>query len=369
MNDYDDSYDDEDDYDDDDGYNEEASRAYTKFLVEKEERDRPLKEAPLTEEILSVYNFYYFGLENLEGNYIEDYGKTNENINLETSEWAVNDLFSTGKPLPGIDPRTGAYGPVIASIAFTLAGNEYSKMGEHEKAIANFTKAIELNPRNIQAYLDRGVARCQLGDHEHAAYEDLWDAVDLNPLILAKKNEQSRALLEKIEDKSIHDLTLILAESLNARGAAFFKAKCFDDAFKDFDEAIKYAPDKYQLYIHRGAVNSKFWHYEEAVADYTEALRLRPDFAPAYSYRANAYIDLDKYQEAIADYDKMFSMVPGSAGEYINRALCYARLHDKPRAVKDAETAMRMDPSNKEIIRCRDGIYREMEEYEKATPT
>jgi len=367
MNDYDDddSYDDDEDYDDD-GYDEEASRAYTQFLVEKTERDRPLKEAPLTEKILSAYNFYCFDLETLEGNYIEEYGKTNDDIDLESSEWAVNDLFNTGKPLPGIDPRKGAYGPVIASIAFTLAGNEYTKMGEHEKAIANFTKAIEINPRNIQAYLDRGVARCCIGDHEHAAYEDLWDAVDLNPLTLAKENKQNRALLEKVEQRSIHDFTLILAESLNARGAAFFKAKCFDEAFNDFDEAIKYAPDKYQLYLHRGAVNRVFWHYEEAVADYTEALRLKPDFAPAYSYRANAYIDLDKYHEAIADYDKMLSMVPGSAGEYINRALCYARLHDKPRAVKDAETAMQMEPFNKEIIRCRNGIYREMEEYEKS---
>jgi len=373
MNDYDDddSYDeyDDDEYDDDDeddGYDEEASRAYIQFLVEKEERDRPLKEAPLTEELLSMYTFYCFDFENLEGNYIEEYGKTNENIDLESSEWAINDLYTTGKPLPGIDPRTGVYGPVIASIAFTLAGNEYTKMGEHEKALANFTKAIEINPRNIQAYMDRGVARCSLGDYEHAAYEDLWDAVDLNPLKLAKKNEQSRAILEKIEGRGIHELTLILAESLNARGAAFFKAKCFDEAFNDFDEAIKYAPDKYQLYIHRGAVNRVFWQYEEAVADYTEALRLKPDLALAYSYRANAYIDLDKYQEAIADYDKMFSMVPGSAGEYINRALCYARLHDKPRAVKDAEIAMQMDPSNREIIRCRNGIYREMKEYEKS---
>ena len=367
MNDYDDYDDDEED--DDEGYDEEASRAYIKFLQKKEEQDKPLKEAPLTEEILSAYNFYYFDLENLEGNYIEEYGKTGNTIDLESSEWAVNDLYNTGKPLPGIDPRTGVYGPIIASIAFTLAGNEYAKLGDHEKAIANFTKAIELNPRNIQAYLDRGVARCYLGDHKHAAYEDLWDAVDLNPLKLANKNEQSRALLEKVEQKSIHDLTLILAESLNARGAAFFKAKDFDDAFSDFDEAIKYAPDKYQLYIHRGAVNAEFWHYEEAAADYTEALRLRPDFALAYSYRAHVYIDLDKYHEAIADYDKKFSMVPGSASEYISRALCYARLHDKPRAVKDAEIAMQMEPFNKEVIRCRNGIYREMEEYEKTITT
>ncbi|MCL2231703.1 MAG: tetratricopeptide repeat protein [Treponema sp.] len=364
MNDYNFDYDDSCDEDEHNGYDDEASQVYIKFLEEKEKRDKPLKEAPLTEKIIAAYNFYHFELEHLEGNYIEEYGKTGDNIDLESSEWALNDLYNTGKPLPGIDPRTGAYGPVIASIAFTHAGNEYSKLGEYEKAIDNFSKAIEINPRNIQAYLDRGVTRCLLGDYEHAALEDLWDSIDLNPLRLAKKNEQSRAFLKNLEYSGIHDLTLILAESLNARGAAYFKAKYYDEAFNDFDEAIKYTPNKYQLYIHRGAVNSEFWHYEEAVADYTEALRLQPDFALAYSYRANAYIDMDKYEEAIADYDKKFSMVPGSACEYINRALCYARLHDKPRAIRDAETALSLEPSNQEVIDCRDGIFREMEEYE-----
>ena len=354
------------DYDDEEYYDAEAAQAYIRFLMEKEERDRPLKEAVLTEEVLENYAFYYFDLENLEGNYIEEYGKTNNELNLESSPWAINDLFKTGKTLPGIDPRTGAYGTVIAAMGFTIAGNSYADMEEYEKAIANYTKALEINPRSIQAYLGRGVARCQLGDTEHAAYEDLWDAVDLNPLKLAEKNKQSRALLRKLDTESLQELKVCLVEALNARGTAFFKADMPNEAFEDFNEAIKHDPNNYKLYIHRGAVNRVFWHYEEAVADHTKALRLKPGLAIVHTYRAGAYIELEKYREAIADYDKKFSMVPGTAFEYINRALCYSRLHDKPNAVRDAETAIQMAPSDAEVIRCRDGIYREMEEHEKA---
>ena len=311
-------------------YDAEADQSYSKFLGEKE--DRLLKEAVLTEEILRACSFYLFDLENLEGNYIEDYDKTSKEIDLASSQWAVNDLVKTGKPLPGIDPRTGVYGPVIASMGFTHAGNDYSDIDECEKAIANFTKAIELNPWNTQAYLGRGVVRCHLEDFEQAAYEDLREAVDLNPIKLAENNKQSRAVLKMLDAESMHDLMLCLIESLNARGIAFLKAGMPDKALESLNEAIKYAPDNYDLYVHR----------------------------------ASAYTKLKKYQEAIADYDKKLSVEPGSAVEYINRAFCYSKLYDKQHAFEDAEIAVQLDPSNKDVRRCRDNIYRELEKYEKA---
>ena len=356
-------------YDDnhEDTCNAEASLAFIRLLAEKEERNRPLREVTLTEDILRMYNFYLFDLENLEGSYIEGYGKINNEIDLESSSWAVNDLFTTGKTLPGIDPRTGVYGPVIASMGFTHAGNEYTEREEYEKAIANYTKAIEINPRNIQAFLGRGVARFHhIGEPKYAAIEDLWDAVDMNPLRIAEKNKQSRAVLKLLDNESMQDLRLCLAESLTACGAAFLNAGMLDEALENFSEAIKYDPGNYELYIHRGAVHKLFGCHEEAAADHTQALCLEPDFAPAYAYRASAYIGLRKYREAIADYNKKLSMSPGTAYDYINRALCFSKLLDKPRAVADAEMALRMDPSNREILRCRDNIYREMERRAKA---
>jgi len=41
-------------------------------------------------------------------------------------------------------------------------------------------------------------------------------------------------------------------------------------------------------------------------------------------------------------------------------------LNDKQNAVKNAEKAIEMDPYDDEILRVRDGIYSEMEEYERA---
>ena len=353
-------------YDEECEDDDDEARAYIRFLAEKEERDRPLKEAILTDDILRTYHFDYFDLENLEGNYIEEYGKTNNEIDLTKSLWAINDLFATGKPLPGIDPRTGVYGPVIASIGFTIAGNDYAEMDDYESAMANYTKAIELNPRNIQALLNRGTTRCHLGEYKQAAYEDLRDAVDLNPLRLAEKNKQNRSILKQLSDESMHHLKLCLIESLHSRGIAFLKAELFDEAFDDFSEAIKYDPDNSQLYIHRALVNKEFSQYEEALADFAEALRLNPDDPLAYTHRAGVYTRMEKYHTAIEDYDKKMSLEPGSAVEYINRAFCYSKIHNESCALKDAEIAIQMDPGNREIRLCLDNIHRELKKHDKA---
>ena len=178
----------------------EQEKTYTQYLVEKELKDKPLKEAPLTKELLMSYSQCPLKLEKLEGSFIEDYGKVDKEIDLEQSEWARNDLLTSFKPLPGIDPRTGAYGHDFASIGFSCAGEAYLMIGEHDKAIANYSKAIELNPRNIVALYGRGMARYSKGEYQQAALEDLWDAIDLNPIKLAEKNKQTRAVVAMLND-------------------------------------------------------------------------------------------------------------------------------------------------------------------------
>ena len=51
---------------------------------------------------------------------------------------------------------------------------------EYDRAISDFTRAIELEPRNPFAYKNRGVARNLRGDVE-GAIEDYTQAIDLNP--------------------------------------------------------------------------------------------------------------------------------------------------------------------------------------------
>lgn len=60
-------------------------------------------------------------------------------------------------------------------------GNAYGSTWEYEKAIDDFSRAIEINPGFAQAYLDRGVLYWRELDHPRRAIIDLTTAFNLNP--------------------------------------------------------------------------------------------------------------------------------------------------------------------------------------------
>ena len=53
-------------------------------------------------------------------------------------------------------------------------------MGQHEAALADYDKAIDLKPDYADAYSNRGVAKAALGQHDNAL-DDYDRAIDLKP--------------------------------------------------------------------------------------------------------------------------------------------------------------------------------------------
>jgi len=64
--------------------------------------------------------------------------------------------------------------------AYDNRGNTYSDLKEYQKAIADYTKAIDINPRYAKAYYNRGNAYYDLKKYQRAiAY--YTRAIDINP--------------------------------------------------------------------------------------------------------------------------------------------------------------------------------------------
>jgi tetratricopeptide (TPR) repeat protein len=64
--------------------------------------------------------------------------------------------------------------------AYLKRGKIYLSLEDQQKAIADFTRVIELKPVYAEAYLQRGIARTESGKYEEAL-RDLNKALDLNP--------------------------------------------------------------------------------------------------------------------------------------------------------------------------------------------
>lgn len=59
-------------------------------------------------------------------------------------------------------------------------GNRYSRNGVYERAIADYTTAIELDAACADAWFNRGISWYEVGDYEQSI-SDLTEAIRINP--------------------------------------------------------------------------------------------------------------------------------------------------------------------------------------------
>ena len=64
------------------------------------------------------------------------------------------------------------------AIAYHRRGTAFASKKEYDRAIADYTKAIEIDPKHVGAYNDRGLAYTSKGDYERAI-ADVIKAVEL----------------------------------------------------------------------------------------------------------------------------------------------------------------------------------------------
>jgi tetratricopeptide (TPR) repeat protein len=88
-------------------------------------------------------------------------------------------------------------------------GAKHLKKGQFDQAIADSTKALEINPRYAKAYLNRGAAYVGKGQHDRVI-ADCNKALEINPR---------------------------LAEAYNNRAVAYYSKKDYDKAWKDVRKA------------------------------------------------------------------------------------------------------------------------------------
>jgi Flp pilus assembly protein TadD len=125
----------------------------------------------------------------------------------------------------------------------------YNKMGLFDRAIEDFDKAIELAPRDGEAYSNRGMVFGKIGQFDRAV-EDLEKAIALNPSSAAAYN------------------------SRNTLGAVYAEAGLLDKAFEQFNKAIFLNQDYAIAYNNRGLLFVMTGDKERAALDFQKACDL-----------------------------------------------------------------------------------------------
>jgi tetratricopeptide (TPR) repeat protein len=164
-------------------------------------------------------------------------------------------LFLAVAAVLAVAGNTAIWGQAEPTTAddFVARGMWYSQNGDDDRAIADCTQAIRLDPNRFDAYFGRGLSYFHKADYDRAI-ADFTQVIRLTPNT---------------------------ANAYYRRGRAYVGKGDIDRAIADFTQTIQLAPNHFDAYFDRGLLYFHKPDYDRAIADFTQVLRIDPNDADA----------------------------------------------------------------------------------------
>ena len=141
-----------------------------------------------------------------------------------------------------------------------------------------------------------------------------------------------------------NDVALIdLGVALSAQGR-------LEEALVPYHEALRLAPDRYQLHNNLGNILGRLGRPEEALAEYREAVRLKPDLAFLHNGTAQMLAQLGRLEEAEACFSEAIRLDPSFASPHFELAKTLLKQGQNIAAMDQFRAALRLDPDNFQIL-------------------
>ncbi|OVE77674.1 hypothetical protein BVX98_02110 [bacterium F11] len=204
---------------------------------------------------------------------------------------------------------------------YNFQGIAHQMEGEYAAAVAQFDKAIEMNPGYVEAYNNRGVNRFKLGDVDEAE-ADFSKVIEMDPnhfdglynrAFLYKKTERL--------DKALQDFSKAREISPNEPQAYYMLADThffmndFDRALECINQAISLNPKNENkkncfYYSLRGAINEQRKDWENALADLNKYIVLEPSDPWGYQMRGYIHLEMGNSKKGLKDCQSALKHAP-----------------------------------------------------------
>ncbi len=239
-------------------------------------------------------------------------------------------------------------------------GTQFLRKGQYHQAIAELTKAIEIEPEYAEAYVKRGRAYYYLMRYKEAI-DDYTQTISRDRFIVdaySGRGDVYRALGDV--QRAITDYSTSIKKRKNAlvmskRAQSYLETGKLEEALTDYNYIIKRRPSAIAYYNRGRAYYQKFLlsksvdeTLKPALADFDKAVELAPNFAIAYLSRGDIYGHLGEQESKDADYTYAIDLLTeaienwkknadGLLTIYLWRAVAYK----KNSLVEEAETDMK----------------------------
>ena len=201
-----------------------------------------------------------------------------DNLGLVKCDEAIKDFTKVIK----INPKSDS--------AYCSRGKVFSTLSEYDKAIKDYTKAIELNSSNSEAYYLRGISKYLSGkeplrDYTHAIVlnefklvECYGEYIDPNDYKKLLENMRKEERLKKMSARIYISRAFFYEKSGDSdRLTEEQRSNFYNEAFKDYNKAIKLDPENADAYYHRGLAFRRLNQKIEAADDFNKYLEIRGD--------------------------------------------------------------------------------------------
>jgi serine/threonine protein kinase/lipoprotein NlpI len=233
-----------------------------------------------------------------------------------------------------------------------------SKLNDTSGAVADCDRAIQIDPNHAKAYLVRGILKADKLNDTKGGLADYDRAIQINPEYDTVYFIRGALKADKLNDTkgALADYNRAIQINANYVDAyvnrGFLKMNKLNDVqggLADFNRAIEIDPKHTNAYRNRGILKeSKLNNASGALADYNRAIQIDANYADAYFIRGALKTNkLNDSQGALADFDRAIQLSPDFAAFYLDRgALKTSKLNDTPGALADFDRAIQIDPKN-----------------------
>ena len=254
-----------------------------------------------------------------------------------------------------------------ALAALNTRGFLYFLQGDSSRGVRDFRSVVDTadslltrNPDDVAILLERGIAFFWLFLNEQAV-DDFSRVLELDP-------NNGEAYLYRARTQDI--------------------AGEYELALSDFELALEHTALPIWVYYYRGVAHRNADNHLEAIDDFTTAIELRneaglgsdPEIILTYYNRAESYIAVGRYLAAVEDYNEAITVAeanPDSAiGTVLNlaaldqlhvgRSIAHSYNGDTDSALVDINTAIDLDAEDPVYYLVRGRIYANLEQYDDA---
>lgn len=179
-------------------------------------------------------------------------------------------------------PKKGRSPNSTTSSELVESGDRNFKLGKFRDAIVHYDKALKLDPNNVRALHNKGLAFFGLNKF-HKSIESYDNALKVRPESLDIKLNKAISLnsLEKYETaKRLLDEILMVdptnKKALNARALSEFKLGLDEGGMNDLKTALEIDPNYIVAWNNLGCFYLGLGNYNEAIACFNKSLAIEP---------------------------------------------------------------------------------------------